>query len=105
MATGRDVLAVTHESFALTLYTHWHLEQRRRLTLIAQKAERLDLAGLMAVAHHDPKSLATRHAAFVDSLRPVPSVAASEPVGLNARQLAVVRAAHAMANVVTLIPS
>lgn len=107
MATGREVLAVAHESFALTLYTHWHLEQRRRLTMIAQKSERLDLAGLMAGAYHEPKSLGDRHADFLDSLRPnaAPS-GVSARAAIAARQIAVIRAAHASApDITTLIPS
>lgn len=103
MATGRDVLGVAHDSFALTLYTHWHLEQRRRLTMIAQKAERLDLAGLMAGAYHEPKSLVDRHAAFVDSLRP--AYAPSRLAHTTARALAVIRAAHAATDITQVIPS
>lgn len=104
MATGRGVLEIAHESYALTLYTHWHLEQRRRLTMLAQQSERLDLAGLMAGAYHDPKSLVARHAAFIDTLR-APS-AHGHSAGARDRQLAVIRAAHmTMVNVVTVLPS
>ncbi len=101
MATGRTVLSVAHDSFALTLYTHWHLEQRRRLDLLARKSERFDLAGLMAAAQHEPSRIADYHATFMASLR-APSAAA----GLTAtemsreRQIAVLRAAHAETAVV-----
>ena len=103
VATGRGVLEVARQSYALTLYTHWHIEQRRRLTLILQKSERLDLAGLMARAYHEPKSLLTEHEAFIAGLR-APASVGDVDVSL-ARRLSVIRAAHAASDVVTLIPS
>ncbi len=108
VATGRDVLAVARDSYALTLYTHWHLEQRRRLDLIARKSERFDLAGLMAAAYHEPKVLGERFEAFLASLRTPTSARASDgtpPDGGFARQVAVIRAAHAPHGTQTLIPS
>lgn len=102
MATGRDVLTVARDSYALTLYTHWHLEQRRRLTMITQKSERLDLAGLMAGAFHEPKSLVAQHEAFLNSLR---VQAPTRTATSLARQIAVIRAAHATVQVTTVLPS
>lgn len=99
MATGRDVLAVARESYALTLYTHWHLEQRRRLDQITRKSERFDLAGLMAAAYHEPKAIRERYEDFLASLR---DKAASIDEQALARQIAVIRAAHSPGNVVTL---
>lgn len=98
---------MAHESFALTLYTHWHLEQRRRLTMLTQKSERLDLAGLMAGAYHDPRSLSDRHAEFMDELsvtapvaRPARTMAAPKP-----DVAAVVRAMLGSADTQTILPS
>lgn len=100
-ATGREVLTVARESFALTLYTFWHLEQRRRLNQILQRAERFDLAGLMAYAVNQPKELSTQHAKFLASLRPASSPS-SPPSGLTPRQLETIRAAHRAAHIQTL---
>lgn len=107
MATGRDVLAVAHESFALTLYTHWHLEQRRRLTMLTQKSERLDLAGLMAGAYHDPKSLVDRHAEFMESVSLIaPPRRAAQVAAKRAQDVAaVVRAMLGAPDVHTVLPS
>lgn len=105
MATGRDVLSVARESYALTLYTHWHLEQRRRLDQIARHSERFDLAGLMAAAYHEPTKLTERYDEFLASIRVVAVRADARAEDIRARQIAVIRAAHAPENVITLIPS
>jgi hypothetical protein len=105
MATGRDVLAVARESYALTLYTHWHFEQRRRLDQIARKSERFDMAGLMAAAYHEPSKLQDRYDEFAASLRAPTGVAIEPSAVALARQIAVVRAAHSPRDVQTLIPS
>jgi hypothetical protein len=103
VATGRDVLTVARDSYALTLYTHWHLEQRRRLDLIARKSERFDLAGLMAAAYHEPTKLTESYRTFMDSLRPAgPSTPLVAEVSF-ARQLAVIRAAHTAGQTVTTL--
>lgn len=68
-ATGRSVLEVADDSYALTLYTAWHLDQRQYADSIVRKAERLDLAGLMAAAHHKPKEVFEAHRRFEASLR------------------------------------
>ncbi len=103
VASGRDVLTVAGESFALTLYTHWHLEQRRRLDAIRRRYERFDMAGLMASAQHQPKEISAAFASFLESLTPLPPTplpSAAEQT--RARQLAVIRAAHAAVDVQTV---
>lgn len=64
------MLDVAHDSYALTLYTFWHLEERQRIEALARKAERHDLAGLMALAFHKPYLLPGIHQRFKDSLSP-----------------------------------
>lgn len=56
-ATGQPVRVVAGDSFALTLWT-WHVLQRqRREDAVERLGERTDMAGLMAVAFHDPAQL------------------------------------------------
>lgn len=113
MATGRGVLEVAHESFALTLYTFWHLEQRRRLDAVARRLERFDMAGMMADAFHKPSNLGDHYHEFVADLRPArapdapsgertPAYAAQDPVA-RARQIETLRAAHAANVTVTTL--
>jgi hypothetical protein len=55
--TGQPVRVVAGDSFALTLWT-WNLIQRqRREDAVERLGERTDMAGLMAVAFHDPAQL------------------------------------------------
>ena len=103
VATGRGVLEVARESFALTLYTWWHLEQRRHLTAIAGKMERFDAAGLMAQAFHKPSSLPDGYHDFLAKLAPASDRVPESGGTLNARQLAVIRAAHAEPQGVTTL--
>lgn len=56
-ATGQSVRAVAAESFALTLWTWGVLRQRDREQTVERMGERTDLAGLMAVAFHEPAKL------------------------------------------------
>ena len=55
--TGRGVGAVARESFALTLWTWAELAQLKRERQVDRMGERTDLAGLVAVAFHEPASL------------------------------------------------
>lgn len=56
-ATGQSVRAVAVESFALTLWTWAVLRQIERQAEVTRLGERTDLAGLMAVAFHEPAKL------------------------------------------------
>ena len=56
-ATGQSVRAVAAESFALTLWTWAILRQREREAAVERMGERTDLAGLVAVAFHEPAKL------------------------------------------------
>lgn len=56
-ATGQPIRAVSGESFALTLWTWAHLQRLHREEMVERLGERTDLAGLMAVAFHDPGQL------------------------------------------------
>lgn len=56
-ATGRNVLEVAHDSFALTLWTYWHLEERERRDAISQRVDRFDLASLVTIGRVDPPEL------------------------------------------------
>lgn len=55
--TGRSVREVAAESFALTLWTWGELRQMEREATVERLGERTDLAGLMAVAFHEPSKL------------------------------------------------
>ncbi len=55
--TGRSVREVAAESFALTLWTWGELKQMEREASVERMGERTDLAGLVAVAFHEPAKL------------------------------------------------
>lgn len=57
-ATGQSVRAVAVEPFALTLWTWATVRQIAREASVERMGERTDLAGLVAVAFHDPGKLA-----------------------------------------------
>lgn len=52
-------MVVARQSYALTLWTHWHLLQRERRAWIERRYDRFDLAGMIAAAYHQPGDLAT----------------------------------------------
>jgi len=54
---GRPVREVASESFALTLWTWAELQAIEREASVSRLGERTDLAGLMAVAFHQPQDL------------------------------------------------
>jgi len=55
--TGRSVREVAGESFALTLWTWAELQRMAREEMVERMGERTDLAGLVAVAFHEPQKL------------------------------------------------
>lgn len=56
-ATGQPVHAVAAESFALTLWTWATLQAMQREETVERLGERTDMAGLVAVAFHEPAKL------------------------------------------------
>jgi hypothetical protein len=56
-ATGQSVRAVAAESFALTLWTWSGIRQAAQEASVERLGERTDLAGLIAVAFHEPAKL------------------------------------------------
>lgn len=56
-ATGQPVRAVAVESFALTLWTWAGIQRAKREDAVERMGERTDMAGLMAVAFHEPAKL------------------------------------------------
>lgn len=56
-ATGQPVRAVAVESFALTLWTWAGIQRAKRDAMVERMGERTDLAGLVAVAFHEPAKL------------------------------------------------
>jgi hypothetical protein len=57
MATGQPVAAVAASPFALTLWTWGEVRRIRRAEAVERLGERTDLAGLVAVAFHEPSKL------------------------------------------------
>lgn len=57
-STGRGVLDVAHDSFALTRWMFWHLERADHRARIQERRDRFDLAGLISVARGEPKKFA-----------------------------------------------
>jgi len=55
--TGRGVEAVAGESFALTLWTWAELRTMEREASVTRLGDRTDLAGMIAVAFHQPQDL------------------------------------------------
>jgi hypothetical protein len=55
--TGRGVGAIAGESFALTLWTWAELRTMDKEASVTRMGERTDLAGLVAVAFHQPQDL------------------------------------------------
>ncbi len=55
--TGQPVRAVAAESFALTLWTWQEVARMQREAAVERMGERTDLAGLVAVAFHEPAKL------------------------------------------------
>lgn len=51
------MLAVARQSYALTLYTLWHLQQWQRYELFERQSLQHNAAALTAHAIHEPKKL------------------------------------------------
>lgn len=61
------------ESYAVSLYTFLQNEDARRLERLMDEGARLDLAGLVAIAFHEPKKLSDAHDSLKRKLSLVPS--------------------------------
>lgn len=57
------------DSYALTMWTFFHVMQMQHLDALEREAERHDLAGLVAYAYHKPDELRTSHARFQARVR------------------------------------
>lgn len=66
---GRHVVDVAADPFVLTLWTFWHIQQIQEVEAHEKHADRLDLAGLVAVSYHDPKELTNLRANFLSALK------------------------------------
>lgn len=55
--TGRSVAEVVQQPFALSLWTWAELREIDREATVTRLGERLDAAGMTAMAFHDPPSL------------------------------------------------
>lgn len=67
------MLTIARQSFALTLYTLWHLQQWERVRMFEEQAMHHHLASLTAFATHEPKKLGELHERFLreNEQRPV----------------------------------
>lgn len=52
-------MEVARDSYALTLWTYWHLEQREKRDRFLERRDRFDLAGLIAIGRRDGKAFQT----------------------------------------------
>lgn len=59
-------MSIARQSYALTLYTLWHIEQRHERAGWVREAERHDMAGLVGIAFHEPKKLDVVHRRFLN---------------------------------------
>lgn len=58
-------METAHDSYALTLWTYWHLAERERRDRIVQRSDRFDLASLVQIADRNPKALLTMHETYL----------------------------------------
>jgi hypothetical protein len=77
-------MTVARDSYALTLWTWWHLIQQDRRAWIDAKLDRFDLAGMIAHAQHEPKKLGEQYEQFLSEILVSPG-AASNPEVRNER--------------------
>lgn len=91
MATGRAVRDVSEDSYALTLWTWWHLEQQEKIRGIRREAERQDAAVLAAFAQHSPERLIELQRGFQDR---VMRTGRREDPDVRARRVAEMVEAH-----------
>ncbi len=66
--THRGMLDVARESYALTLWSSLQLSELEERDAQRERYARYDLAGMIAMAHHEPKALADAMTAFVDDI-------------------------------------
>lgn len=83
-ACGRSVVEVARQSYALTLWTSWHLGQQQRMQWIDDRSNRFDLAGLITAGYHEPSSLGEQFNSFLDDITVNPA-AASDTLVRSAR--------------------
>lgn len=67
--TGQSVREVLREPFALTLWTWFELLRIRKERTAERLGERVDVAGMMALAFHDPKQLRGEHQRYVAAVQ------------------------------------
>lgn len=81
--------SVALAAYALTLWTFLQLEEADRFARIEAEYDRLDAAGLQAVAFHEPKKLELRSSRFLARVGAVPSreEALRKAAELNSRDL------------------
>jgi hypothetical protein len=65
---GRNMLHIWKEPYAVTLWTWCQIQQRNRVHSLTREHERIDVAGLVAMAFHDPKQLATAERRFMNKV-------------------------------------
>lgn len=59
------MLVISRQSYALTLWTLWHLQQWGRIDAFERQAMQHRAASLHAFAMHEPKKLGDLHEQFV----------------------------------------
>lgn len=67
--TGRHVLVVAGDAFALTLWTYFHLRQGDHVEALQETDARFDLAALIARAYHRPSEVQELHRQFREKVK------------------------------------
>lgn len=93
--TGRAVRDVAGESFALTLWTWGELMAMEREAAVERMGERTDLAGLVAVAFHEPQKLQAAELRYLKAAGTL-----TRALDAQRARLAALAARHATATVV-----
>jgi len=65
---GHDMQRVWRQPYAVTLWTWHQLQSRNRVITLTREHERIDAAGLVAMAFHDPKQLAQAERRLIDKV-------------------------------------
>lgn len=87
-STGRPAAVVAHQDYRWTMWEYVQLQDLERLDAIRRGHERHDLAGLSAIAFHEPKRLRSEREAFERE---------AERSSLSPERLAQIAAEHAHA--------
>lgn len=53
------------DGYALTLWTWFQLQRREKMQALLREHERIDVAGMIAMAFHDPKQLGSVERRFI----------------------------------------